>query len=96
MQPPEPDYRDPAQWGEPQPAPKRRRRLASMFSVRLAPAEADAIRQAAQRAGLSVSAFLRRSALDAAEPMDVDRPGIQVRIISAPPGATFGGGNATT
>ena len=49
-------------WGEPEQA-KPRRRLASMISVRLAPDEAEAIREAADRDGMSVSAFLRAAAL---------------------------------
>src|SRR5215468_3814267 len=42
---------------------KPRRRLASMISVRLSSDEAEAIRAAAEREGLSVSAFLRAAAL---------------------------------
>lgn len=56
---------DPDEWGEPEPA-KPRRRLASMFSVRLAPAELETVRDAAERRGLSVSAFLRMAALNEA------------------------------
>lgn len=88
-------YRDPEQWGEPEPAPKRpRRRLSAMFSVRLKPTELDVIRGAAAERGLSVSAFLRESAMSAATGMDLSKPGVQIRVLSAPPGATFGGANA--
>jgi hypothetical protein len=44
-----------------------RRRLASMVSVRPAPEEPVVIRQAAESAGLSVSAFRRQAALGAAD-----------------------------
>jgi len=57
-----------ADWAEPRPAPAGRRRLDSMLSVRLAPREADAVRAAAERLGLSVSAFLRQAALREAGP----------------------------
>jgi Mobilization protein NikA len=53
---------DPEEWGEGLPA-KQRRRLASMFSVRLSPSEAAEVRAAAERRGVSVSAFLRAAAL---------------------------------
>lgn len=65
---------DPAEWGEPTLA-KPRRRLASMISVRLAPEQIDLIREAAERQGMSVSAFLRSAALDeAAQPEQEDQP----------------------
>jgi hypothetical protein len=54
---------DPDEWGDATPPAKPRRRLASMFSVRLAPAEADLVRREAENRGLSVSAFLRTAAL---------------------------------
>jgi hypothetical protein len=55
---------DPGEWGEPEPSPtKPRRRLASMISVRLAPDELEVVRNAADERGLSVSGFLRMSAL---------------------------------
>lgn len=54
---------DPDEWGEAKPPTRPRRRLASMFSVRLAPAEAAVVRQAAESSGISVSAFLRTAAL---------------------------------
>jgi hypothetical protein len=63
---------DPDLWGEPEPA-KPRRRLASMISVRLSPDEAEAIREAADREGLSVSAFLRAAALKEARQEDGPR-----------------------
>lgn len=47
--------------------PKERRRLASMISVRLSPAEATLVREAADQRGLSVSAFLRNAALHEAQ-----------------------------
>lgn len=56
---------DPDEWDEAE-APRPRRRLASMISVRLSPKEAAVIRQAAERDGVSVSAFLRSAALTAA------------------------------
>lgn len=56
---------DPDEWGEPEP-PKPRRRLASMISVRLSQREAMVVREAAERGGVSVSAFLRTAALQAA------------------------------
>ena len=85
---------DPGEWGEPEPA-KPRRRLASMFSVRLAPDELEAVRNAAERRGLSVSAFLRRAALNEAR---ADHPAsvtvqarsytnVAVTALSAPAGA---------
>jgi hypothetical protein len=70
---------DDTEWGEPLPAPAARRRLDSMLSVRLAPREVDAVRAAAERLGLSVSAFLRRAALQEAEPP------VNVRPVAAPP-----------
>jgi hypothetical protein len=58
---------DPQEWGEPQPAPKsRRRRLVAMISVRFTPEEEQAVRQAAQKTGNSVSNFIRQAALKAA------------------------------
>jgi len=54
---------DSDEWGDVAPSGKPRRRLASMFSVRLAPAEADVVRRAAESRGMSVSAFLRSAAL---------------------------------
>jgi Family of unknown function (DUF6290) len=58
---------DPQEWGEPQPAPKsRRRRLVAMISVRFTPEEEQAIRRAAQKTGNSVSNFIRQAALKAA------------------------------
>jgi predicted DNA binding CopG/RHH family protein len=58
---------DPDEWGEAEPAPKERRRLASMVSVRLAPDELELVRTAASSRGLSVSAFLRSVALAEAQ-----------------------------
>lgn len=83
-------YREESQWGEPEPLPKARRRLSSMISVRLLPAEADTIRAAARRAGLGVSAFLRRAALFAARcsehprvgPMETRAAGIRVHVLN--------------
>ena len=54
---------DPAEWGDPQPAPKPSRRLAAMISVRFTPDEEQAIRAAAAAAGQSVSGFIRAAAL---------------------------------
>jgi uncharacterized protein (DUF1778 family) len=54
---------DPDEWGDATPSGKPRRRLASMFSVRLAPTEADLVRREAENRGMSVSAFLRTAAL---------------------------------
>jgi len=60
---------DPEEWDEPEPLPaKPRRRLASMFSVRLAPQELALVRAAAEERGLSVSAYLRMAALKEAQP----------------------------
>jgi hypothetical protein len=75
---------DPELWGEPQPA-KPRRRLASMISVRLSPDEADAIREAAEREGLSVSAFLRAAALKEARHDGLPaRPSPAFQVLSFP------------
>jgi len=64
---------DVEEWGEPEPdSGKPRRRLASMISVRLAPEEADAVREAARRNGVSVSAFMREAALVRARAADRD------------------------
>src|SRR5437764_2803255 len=57
---------DPDEWGTPL-SPKPRRRLASMFSVRLAPQELALVRSAAEERGLSVSSFLRMAALKEAQ-----------------------------
>ncbi|HEU4396308.1 MAG TPA: DUF1778 domain-containing protein [Actinomycetota bacterium] len=58
---------DPKEWGEPQPAPKsRRRRLVAMISVRFTPEEEQAVRRAARTTGNSVSNFIRQAALKAA------------------------------
>jgi hypothetical protein len=58
---------DPREWGEPQPAPKsRRRRLVAMISVRFTPEEEQTVRRAAQETGKSVSNFIRQAALKAA------------------------------
>ncbi len=57
---------DETEWEEPEAAPKERRRLASMISVRLSPKEAQVVREAAEQQRVSVSAFLRRAALLAA------------------------------
>lgn len=53
------------EWEEAE-GPKPRRRLASMISVRLSPREAEIVREAAQRETVSVSAFIRQAALQAA------------------------------
>jgi hypothetical protein len=52
-------------WGEPV-APKPRRRLGAMVSVRLTPDELERVREAAEARGMSTSAFLREVALQAA------------------------------
>jgi Family of unknown function (DUF6290) len=58
---------DPREWGEPQSAPKsRRRRLVAMISVRFTPDEEQTVRRAAQETGKSVSNFIRQAALKAA------------------------------
>src|SRR5436309_13522567 len=57
---------EPDDWGEPIQS-KARRRLASMISVRLSPAEAAQVRAAAEERGVSVSAFLREAALKEAQ-----------------------------
>lgn len=55
---------DPAEWGEPEPAKKpRKRRLASMISARFAPEEEELVRRAAAGRGETVSRFVRESAL---------------------------------
>jgi hypothetical protein len=60
---------DPAEWGQPVPAPRpHRRRLAAMISVRFTPDEERAVRRVAAGQGLSVSGFLRQAALDQAAP----------------------------
>lgn len=87
---------DPDEWGEPQPAKPRRRR-ASMVSVRLAPEEIVIIRTAADERGMSVSEFLRSTALSAAQrhrdqlfifpiviPSSQHQPGVNVRVLAAP------------
>ena len=56
---------DPDEWGEVE-TPRPRRRLASMISVRLSPREAEIVREAAEREKVSVSAFIRQAALQAA------------------------------
>jgi hypothetical protein len=56
---------DEDEWGDAV-APREKRRLASMISVRFTPAEADQVRDAARTAGGSVSDFIRRAALSAA------------------------------
>jgi hypothetical protein len=60
---------DPAEWGSPEPSRKASsRRLAAMVSVRFAPDEEQLVRNAARRAGDSLSGFVRRAALTAAMP----------------------------
>src|SRR5512132_2196327 len=55
---------DPEEWGEPQPAPKsRRRRLVAMISVRFTADEEQAVRRAARKTGDSVSNFIRQATL---------------------------------
>jgi len=74
---------DPEIWGESAPA-KPRRRLASMISVRLSPEEAEVIRAAADQRDLSVSGFLRATALkEANRESSLDRRGGWV-VLSAP------------
>lgn len=85
---------DPEEWGEaPEPA-KPRRRLASMISVRLAPDEAAVVRKAAERLGLSISAFMRQAVLAAASrELSADRLQVastsasntSMTLVSAPP-----------
>jgi hypothetical protein len=58
---------DSEEWGEPI-AKKPRRRLGAMISVRLAADELEQVRQAAEARRVSVSAFLREAALQAAGP----------------------------
>lgn len=87
---------DPDEWGEPEPAKPRRRR-ASMVSVRLAPEEIVIIRTAADERGMSVSEFLRSTALNAAQhhrdqlvilpviaPSSQHQPGVDVRMLAVP------------
>jgi len=65
---------DEDEWGDAvEPAPRPRRRLAAMISVRFAPEEADLVRAAAEAEGSSVSDFLRQAALERAaqEPLTV-------------------------
>jgi uncharacterized protein (DUF1778 family) len=55
---------DPEEWGEPESVEKpKNRRLAAMISVRFAPEEEAAVRQAAATRGESVSHFIRQAAL---------------------------------
>lgn len=51
------------EWGDAVPPTRPRRRLASMISVRLTPGEVALVRSAAEKRGLSLSAFLRAAAL---------------------------------
>lgn len=53
---------DDREWGDAEPS-KPRRRLASMFSVRLSPREAVIVREAAEVRSMTISAFLRAAAL---------------------------------
>ncbi|MFE9604768.1 plasmid mobilization protein [Streptomyces hokutonensis] len=93
---------DEGEWGEPEAPAQPRRRLASMISVRLAPEESQLVRDAAERAGVSVSAFIRSAALAAAAgagaatlpPASVDSmsqhsfsTGAQMTLLAAPSGA---------
>jgi len=60
---------DPDEWGEPDEDPnavKRspKRRLAAMVSVRLSPEELEVVQRTAELRGETVSAYLRRLALD--------------------------------
>ncbi|ERR1039457_6214976 len=89
---------DPDEWGDGTPRSKPRRRLASMFSVRLAPAEAAVVREAAEKRGMSVSAFLRAAAL--AEALEGRRiptrlmtssgAALTITILAGPDGADIG------
>jgi hypothetical protein len=54
------------EWGEPETLRRPRRRLGSMFSVRLTAKEAELVRHAADERGLTVSAYLRACALRSA------------------------------
>jgi len=75
---------DPAEWGDPQPAPRSpRRRLASMISVRFTPAEEQRVRAVAASRGLSVSRFIRQAALGRVAPPRVDPPGIPTQTRSS-------------
>lgn len=60
---------DPDEWEEvaAPPAPRPKRRLDAMISVRFSPAEIDILRKAAGRRAETVSTFVRASALRAAQ-----------------------------
>jgi hypothetical protein len=75
---------DPEVWGEGIPA-KPRRRLASMISVRLSPAEAEAVRAAADERGLSVSGFLRMAALKEANRDASPKANVRQVVLPVPP-----------
>jgi predicted DNA binding CopG/RHH family protein len=69
---------DASEWGEPidegrtQRSEKRQR--AAMISIRLTPAELSAVQEAATALGLSVSRYVRESALRTAAPLKIANP----------------------
>lgn len=64
--PDQPDIDEMGEWDQSQRPAHPRRRLGSMISVRFTPGEVTEVRAAAARRGLTVSEFLRRVALAAA------------------------------
>jgi uncharacterized protein (DUF1778 family) len=68
---------DPDEWGEPEPSPApRKRRLASMISVRFSPDEARMVRLAAETVDESVSQFVRKATLQRCQPQRSQAPSI--------------------
>jgi hypothetical protein len=87
---------DPAEWGEPKPAEKpRKRRLAAMISVRFTPEEEDEIRQASQSKGYSVSQFIRETALKEVRSSSSKAPTVPISALSSTSTGSFGGTSRT-
>jgi hypothetical protein len=71
---------DPDEWGAPEPTKRRKsdkRRRGVVVSVRLAPAELEAIEQRAKDRGVAIGTYLRECALTTV-PMATTTPEVQV------------------
>jgi hypothetical protein len=82
----------PAEWGDPKPAQKsRKRRLAAMISARFTPEEEDEIRRAARSKGESISQFIRGAALKEARSGSNKAAAVPISAVFSTSTGSFGG-----
>lgn len=71
---------DPSEWGEPEPV-SRPERLDVSISVRFSPSEIALLRAEAKRRGEKVTAYIRRAAIDAQDPVPRDRLAQELALV---------------